>query len=266
MSKLIDRLESVGQSSPAPFGFGAASSADDVAPSITLIGLATETQLTKKSAVAAAAKAEAVMVDLDTGKPALAGDELPAALENRLWGVRVQGIDGEQARQLTGRGCDFVVFDADNTAAEVLNDETLGKVLAVGPDLSEDIARAIQGLPIDALLYSTNQDLLPLTVQKLIEIQMVRSLVDRPFILATPSVLGASELQSLRDAGVAGIVVEVSPSAHIAKTKEAIAALPRRKPGGTARDPVVPYATTGSAAQRQGDYDDDDDDDDPGDF
>ena len=258
MSKLIERLEKAGLHTPTLMGFGPASRRDSSAPSIILIGRVTPDELAKDTGPLDA-QVDAFMVSVSSWKaPPL--DNIAAALRDRLWGVRVNGLDGEQARRLTENGCDFVVFDADDTAAEVLNDEDLGKVMAIGADLSEEAAHAIQELPIDGVLYSPNQDLVPLTVQKLVEIQQIRGLVDRPFVMAAASELGPPELESLRNAGIAGLVVETSSAEAVANTKEAIAALPRRRPSSKSSDVFAPQATTGLGMPGQGAEEEGDDD------
>ena len=250
MSKLIERLEKAGLQAPALMGFGPASRRDSSYPSIILIGRVTPDELAKGTGPSDA-QVDAFMVSVSSWKAAPL-DSIAPALRDRLWGVRVNGLDGERARQLKENGCDFVVFDADGTAAEVLNDEALGKVMAIGADLSEEAAHAIHELPIDGVLYSPDKDLVPLTVQRLIEIQQVRGLVDSPFVMAAASALGPPELESLRNAGIAGLVVETSSAEAIANTKEAIANLPRRGPSSKSSDAIAPRATTGFGMLGQG--------------
>ena len=193
-------------------------------------------------------------------------DRIAKSLGDRLWGASVGGLDEEQAQRLKAAGCDYVVFDAEATAAGVLNDEDLGKILALGPDLSEDVARAIQELPIDAVLFSPQEGLLPLTVQRLIDIQLVRSQVDKPFVMAMPSELGQPELEAFRNTDVAGLAFEISSADRVAELRETISNLPRRKPRARSRDAIVPQVAAGFTRPEQGGEEEDDEDGEDGDF
>ena len=144
----------------------------------------------------------------------------------------------------------------------MLNDEALGKLLNVGHELDEEVGRAVQDLPIDGVLFSPPGDLLPLTVKKLIDIQMVRGLVDKPLVIEAPSSLGPADLEALRDAGIEGLVVQLSEGDAIGALRESIAALPRRKPSSTSRPVVALRGTTAENASHShgGDEDDEDED------
>lgn len=259
MSKLIDMLDRVGQQSPTPIGFGPASRRSEGAPSMLLIGQLAGAQLSRNTTLSEA-QVDALLVTLDS-RDKRAIDRTAKTVTGRLWGARVSGLEEEQAQQLKAAGCDYVIFDAEATVASVLTDEELGKIIAVGPDLNEDVARAIQELPIDAILFSPQEELLPLTVQKLIDMQIVRGLVDKPFVIATPPELTPPELQAFRNADIAGLMFELSSTDHVAEMREALSNLPRRKPRARPRGAIVPQVPAGLARQDQGGEEEDDDND-----
>jgi len=261
MSKLIDRLEKVGQSSPIPFGFSAKSRREEPVPEIVVIGRAKSQDLAKSPGLAEAS-VDAILVSGDSWE-GRAFKRITDSLQGRVWGVAVIGIDQDQAGKLQTKGCDFLVFSAQNTAAGVLNDDEPGKLLAVGPGLDEDLARAIQELPIDGALYSPKEPLLPLTVQKLIDVQIVRGLMDKPLVVEAPPDMGRTELQAFRDAGIVGLVVDLSSTDAITRMNEAIADLPRRKTRPASRDAIVPHPFSGLGTHV---HDDEEQDDDEGDF
>ena len=242
MSKLIDRLQKLGEPVVTPMGFGAASRETEGPLSLVLIGATTPAELKKKPKLLNA-DVEAVVVSVDLSKDGLA-DGLVGTDGDRdhIWGVRVTGASHDQAKQLREAGCDFLMFSADDTAAAVLNDEELGKLLYVGHELDEEVARAIHDLAFDGVLFSPRDDLLPLTVKKLIDIQMVCGLVDKAFLIEAPSGLGPSDLEALRDAGIGGLIVQLSEGDAIGVLNESIAALPRRKSASTTR-PFVGLST-----------------------
>ena len=246
MSKLIDSLERVGQHAPASLGFGATSRSASPHPDIMLIGqTAAGTLLNDRSVLEAPVDAVMVLVD-DWRKRSL--DRIRSALKNRLWGVRADGIGESQAKDLRDRGCDFVVFGVDDTAAAVLNDDELGKIIAIDSELGGREARAIQGLPIDAVLLEPGDTLVPLTVRKLADIEQARQRIDKPFLVATSSELGAADLEVVRNAGIPALVVDLAAGDAIGRIKEAVTSLPRRTSSSSrssSRNAAVPQAPVG---------------------
>lgn len=257
MSRLIEMLDKT-QSASEAIGF-AASRRSAANPSIALIGRATAGELADNPALADA-PADAVLVTLDASDAAAVG-RVSAALKNAVWGARVGSVSAADARALKDAGCDFIVFDAEDTAAAALNDGDIGKILAFDPetpDFSEDAARAVRTLDIDGALFTPPDGLLPLTVQRLLNIQAARALVRRRSVLTAPTDLAAPDLEALRNAGIVGLVVSLA-AADLARMRDAIAGLPRRRSPrggrGTAQAPAAGFA-------RNAPPDDDDDFDD----
>lgn len=238
MSKLIDKLEGTERLAPAPMGFGAASAREKPAPSILLIGRVTPDQLAKDKALSEVA-ADAFLVDVGEWRDG-AVDGVATALGEHLWGVHVKELGAQHVEELAESGCDFIVFDAAGAPAAILSAEDLGKVITIGADLSEELARAIHDLPIDAILYTPQAEFRPRTVQDLIDLQAVRGLVEKPFVMASPLPLGKEELEALRGSNVAGLVVDASSAEAVSSTSEAIRGLPRRKARPGRADALVP--------------------------
>ena len=255
MSKLVEQLEKAGEPIPSPFGFGAVSRRRDSQTEIVLIGRADADGLGKNSPLLEA-QVDGFLVSLNSwNKRSLSS--IAGSLADKLWGVSSTQIDRDRADQLKEKGCDFFAFDAGSTAASVLSDDEPGKLITVGPELSEDMARAIQDLPIDGVLFSPEQDLSPLTVEKLMQIQAVRGLVEKPFAMMAPAELGAAELEALRDIGVMGLVVDLTSPHAIESMREAIAKLPRRRPRHQASRALVPQLATGSTPLGEDDEEED---------
>ena len=260
MSKLIETLERTTDYTSTPLGFGAASRNQDSPASMALIGMVSSEDLAKRPKLAEA-PVDAILVSVKPWGLRALSKLTKSPLADRLWGVHLTETDGTQAKEIKKKGCDFILFNPDSTPASLLNDHDLGMLIPVGPDLSEDAARAIQDLPIDAVLFLPEQDLLPLTVQKLIDIQVVRGLLDKPFLLAVPANLEPADLESLRNLGIAGLALDLSSTQDIARTKKAIANLPRRKSTPTSSHVVAPQASHGLGhPDHDGDEEDQDDD------
>ena len=262
MSKLIEMLDKTTESSSSPLGFGAASGRIATNPPIVLIGQAAADEINGNSSLADS-KADAILVTM-TSLDGNALDGIQKALKDRLWGVRVGALSEEQAAQLKEKGCDFVVFDPDSTAAAVLNDQDLGSIIAINADLDEETGGAISGLSLDAVIYAPGESLLPLTVQRLIEVHLFRDLVGKHFIISIPAGMTTSDLEALKSAGIAGMVMNLSAQQDIADAKEAISKMPNRRPKSRDRGRYSAQAPTAGfvAASHQQEVPDVPDDDD----
>ena len=249
MSKLTDLLDKTQTASPG-IGFAASRQAA-ASPEIALIGRVTAAELSEDAALADA-PADALLVTLDASDGA-AVKRVSDALDGKLWGARVGSASADDAQALKDAGCDFIVFDAEDTAAAVLNDDALGKVIAVNfddPDFDEDAAKTIRTLDIDCALLTPPDGILPLTVQKLLSVQAMRAVVRVRSIMNAPAELGKPELETLRNAGIAAIAVSLADAGDdLRRVKDDIAALPRRRTqrsGGRADTPNLGFGGASS--------------------
>lgn len=260
MSKFVELLEKTGEVTPEPLGFGTSKKAK-TNPSMLLIGQASAEDLEKDSKLADAKTDAIVVVVAPANEKAL--DKVSEALKDKLWGVRVGSVSDEQAANFKEKGCDFIVFDPENTSAGLLNDEDMGKIIAINSELDEDQGQAIHMLSVDCALFTPAESVSPLTVQRLIDIEVIRGMVGMMFIMSTPADLGKAELEALRNGGVAGLVVNLKSADDIAKTKEAIDDLPRRpgrgKGGLMAQAPAAGFAAFATASEPDEEDDEEDD-------
>ena len=262
MSRFIEALSEVGQQSPASMGFGPASKSRSAPPQIMLVARVLTEDL-EKDASLAEANVDAFLL----GPPSAEGRQLDAAAKKigkRPWGVRLDKFSAKQVSRLIKKGCDFIVFESMDTDAAVLNEEDLGTVVTLSHELGEEVIRSICELPVDAALFSPAQRTLPLTIDGLAKIQLVRGLTDKPFIVEAPEGLGQVDLEALRNQGIAAIIVDAPPLDRVAKVREAIDSLPPRKSGPSQRDALIPYAAAGQGSDvdipDEGDDEDYDDD------
>jgi hypothetical protein len=257
MSKFIDMLEKIGQETPGQIGFGPLSMRQVATPQIILVARLLPGDLEKDPGLGEA-RADAFLVGPASAEdPAL--DALAESIRNRVWGVRLEDFDSAQAKQLSKRGCDFIVFESMATEAAVLNEEDLGKIVTVGSSLGEEVIRAVGELPVDGFLFGPALRTLPLTVQTLVDIQLVRGLVDKPFIVEAPLGLGQEDLEALRNLGIAGLIADIPPLDRIENLKEAADNLPKRRPRRRLRGALVPQAPAAAGPQDSGPDDDDED-------
>ena len=256
MSRLTDLLERAQTATP---GIGFAASRQAAAtPSLALIGRIAASELSDSHG-AADSPVDAFLVTLDPSDAVSIG-RVSNAMKDRLWGARVGSASLDDAKALKDAGCDFIVFDAEGTSASLLNDDDLGKVIAVGfdePEFDEDEARAIRSLDIDCALFTPADGLLPLTVQKLLGIQKMRGVVRKRTILNVPADTGKAELETLRNVGVSAIAVSLADSAdQVQRIKDEIAGLPRRRPQSSRSSSASSVGFGSGSSSEEDDYDD----------
>jgi hypothetical protein len=166
-------------------------------------------------------------VQADAHKLRDASGDVPAGL--------LASPDAEGVKLLKGAKLDFLAFEAEHTPAASLLDEDVGYVLAI-PQLPDELfLRSLEPLNLEALYL--NEVPHPLTVMRQIELSRTAMLAHKPIIAKVPSGVSSDDLQCLRAAGVVALLVE--NAADIAKVKEAVAALPVRKPKRDEARPMV---------------------------
>ncbi len=192
----------------------------------------------KKAGDAAAADADAVII---TG---LEADGLRDALKKL--GVVTVGLRAEDAQRATvlaarEAGADFVLLDEESSGEAVL-EEKVGLVLRVGAEARDAELRALAGLSLDALEIAPISE--PFTVRRLMELRRLSSLSQTPLLVEVTPEIGPSRLEALRDAGVAGVILDGESADKLAALRQAILSLPsrgRRREGRT--DAVLPSLT-----------------------
>ena len=236
-------------------GFGAAARRDDRPRSILLMGTVTLRGMSRVSTVRKKL-VDALLITLDSEDSKELTDNADS-LEGLIWGVSAPGIDQERIATLKEAGCDFIVFDSSANAA-VLNDEDLGKIMRVGKDLSEGTAAAIHDLPIDGALLTADDLRLPLSVQDLIDIESVRGMLGKPFMVDVPTDLSTPELEVIRDTGTAALAVDILSKAVRELAERVDSLKPKRHRSGR-RDELTPSVPLGPSVDFPQEGDDEED-------
>jgi len=136
--------------------------------------------------------------------------EMSQAVPDIPWGGWLRNTDQGGIKQMAKTGCDFVVFPAANTPLALLKNDEIGKILEVGSSLSGSLLRAVNELPIDAVLIAAEQEgEYCLTWHHLMLFQRFADLLTKPLLASIPLNVTANELQALWEAGVDGMVIEV---------------------------------------------------------
>jgi hypothetical protein len=236
MSKFVDKLQSLSKSSTTPIGFHP-SVAELKSPAMLLIAGLSGTQV-KEAKIVADVNANAGLI-LSEDLSAKIVKQMVEAVDDVPLGVFVKGMSEEKINELTSLGCDFVVFDI-KAAAAVLHKEGVGKFLMIEPSLDQGLVRAINNLEVDGVFINSRGGDSFVAVEHLLVCRRFVELLEKPVIMALPSVVTKAELTSLWQVGVDGVV---APSAHsveaLAELKKMIGDLPRGARGRRSKAGVV---------------------------
>lgn len=243
MSRFVDKLTSINQAS-APMGFQARQVARSQRRLLLVVSLdkGDFDQVAGDMAGADAALLKTTGVD-DIKKAVKKLPELP-------WGVWLESADSGALTGVAGAGADFVVFTAGSAAGDIIKGDTTGRVLEVGDTLGESWFRAVDRLPVDAVLIG-GEGTESLTWGYLMQIQYCADLLAKPVLAFVPAAVTESELQAVWTAGVDGVVVAVAgqPAGQLKEIRRMIDGLklpePRRKEKTMAILPRVSAAERG---------------------
>ena len=258
MSKLIERIEQVGKSTPPPMGFGV-SARQQPTPAFVVVASTAEEG---KAASVQQGQADGVLFtpsELDIDSVANAA----ACLGDTPWGIRLQQSDQVTADALREKGCDFIAFLPNGVALDALQDEELGRLLVVTPDLDKEQGHILEDLPVDAALFSQSPPK-KLSIETLLELAAHRNQIGKCFLLPVSGAPSAWELECLRNIGVEGLVLNLdqAESDALETLCQRVKELPKRKGRSDRPSAYIPqpsFAAAGRAGQEEEDGDDDDD-------
>jgi hypothetical protein len=224
MSKFVDKLRSLSKSSITPIGFHPSVS-ELKKPAMLLIAELSGTKV-NEAKIVADVNADAGLI-LSEGPSARIVKQMVAAVGDIPLGVFVKGMSEEKINELVSLGCDFVVFDIRISAA-VLHKDKVGKFLMIDPSLDQGFVRAINSLEVDSVFISSRGEDSFVAVEHLLVCRRFVELLEKPVIMALPSLVTKAELTSLWQAGVDGVVVPSTQSVEaFTELKKMIDDLPR---------------------------------------
>jgi hypothetical protein len=247
MSKLIKKLNCVRQPEPQPMGFVSinASSPKSRMQIIALVGaeiLENAEDLLKT--------ADGLFLESHSSAEIKAIEKYCQSGENIPAGIRLKDVGDKSLKKALDSSCDFLVFDA-SAPVSLTKKAKIGRVLDLDINLGEGMLRTVSDLPVDAVMLSVDSGDSSLTVRHLMLLQRVAGMVNKPLLVSVSDEISQSELQSLWDMGICGLVVGLSDQKSIEKLKnlrENIAKLEapafRKKPKMTAILPQTRLETS----------------------
>lgn len=243
MSKFIDKLNSVSQGGLQPLGFRAAGAK----PKPRMLLVAHLAQDTAKPAVAGA---DAVLLSIPKAGAKFL-KTLAKALPDIPWGGWLKEVSRQGIKQLGEAGADFIVFPQASASLAVLEEEKLGKIVEVEAALDAGLLKAVDDLPIDAVIIA--DDKTSLSWQDLMLFRRCANILTKPLLVVVSPDIAASELQALCEAGVGGVV---AGAGKLAGLRQAIDKLPSPKAGKRRRaEPLVPRIGGGVVSEEEEDED-----------
>jgi hypothetical protein len=224
MSKFVDKLQSLSKSSTTPIGFHPSVS-ELKKPAMLLIAELSGTKVDEAKIVADVNADAGLILSEDPGARIV--KQMVEAVGDIPLGVFVKGMSEEKINELASLGCDFVVFDIRISAA-VLHKDKVGKFLMIEPSLDQGFVRAINSLEVDGVFISSRGEDSFVAVEHLLVCRRFVELLDKPVIMALPSLVTKAELTSLWQVGVDGVVIPSTQSVEaFTELKKMISDLPR---------------------------------------
>ena len=237
MSRFLDRMERISSGAGAPMGFGAAPR--EKLPGLALVGQVSGADHAAAIPLVAQLRPDAVLFCGLIGSPDM--KELGQALASVPWGARLASLNEEEARTYREGGCDLLAFPLLGTSVAAVSNEDLGRILCVDPPLEEGDLRAIDSLPIDGLLLSAKSVSGSWTLRDLATVAAISRRSNKFVLVEATQPPSPPELEALRNAGVRGLVVDLSSSSPeaLAQLKTALLEMPRRRPSRRDRPTAI---------------------------
>jgi len=258
MSRLIDKFHQASKTAAPPMGFRTARPTAE-APKIILI--ASVEAGTPGNPVEYLEGADAVLIRSEkTPSNAKAVQKITSSLPDIPWGRYGGERDNKKAAE---EDADFVVLAADSQITETPGGEKTGKILQVESSMDDGLLRAINDLPVDAVLAEDLfQDKESLVWHEMMIIQHLANMFSKPLIVPAPAGITEKELKILWDAGVDGIIVEADTTKPkgFKDLRQAINKLPQRSGRKHGKvNMVLPRATAETPAAAPPDEEEEED-------
>ena len=198
MSEFIDKLNKLTRVETSSIGFRR-DQASSVAKKIQLVSLVSKVEGDNSGmdSILLDVRDKGFEVEIVSGMP----KDIP-------WGVWLKSIRQKELKQLKNAGCDFIVFPAESTPLEII-EEDMGKILEVDTTINDLVLRSVVDLPVDAVCVSVSQGKSnTLTWYDLMILQRFGGFPKKPLLAYIPTKVSSSELEALWEAGVMAVVSE----------------------------------------------------------
>jgi hypothetical protein len=229
MSRLIDEFQKASRAVAPAMGFRTARSTAPAPKMLLIAGLGPEAI---KGPAGNLDGAHAALIRFTGAAPtAKTSQQMADSLPDILWGFSLEDDDGKKATALIKAGADFMVFPAASCLSAIPGDEKLGKILQVEASMDNGLLRAINDLPVHAVLVAdTFEGGDSLVWHQLMIYQHLANFISKPLIVPAPASLTETEVKVLWDTGVDGIIAaaENTGTEGLKMLRQAVDNLPPR--------------------------------------
>lgn len=243
MSRLIEKLKRVSNSSVSPIGFRSIKDEESL-PRMLLIQNLTQ-GIEKKELDLSQSDADAVILNF----PAKNLHDLLKYIKNQdkvPLGIFLSCVERGEAYENVLASFDFVVFDM-NSRIDIILSQDIGKVLTLNKDVNPNIIRAVNRLEptVDCIhIPCLEQDI---TFELLLTCHFVNEVLRKPIILSVKRYISSVELRLIHEAGVMALVLPSTlDSKAVQSLRSEIATLPRRLKKKADAHPVLPVLNVAS--------------------
>jgi len=223
MSRFIKKVSRLRNAEPQPMGFMTGAKSTEKPHMQLIASLPAERLEAVKSELESA---DAVIIEVSKSAAleifkTLCGDD--KAVPTGGW--LKTGSNGT-ARKLADATCDFIIFPSSVLLSSIRK-EKLGNIMELEDNVADILVRTISELPMDAVLLTGKDDCAPLTISRLMSVQRVALLVNKPLFICVPADITETELQTVWDMGISGIVIELDAQnkSRLAELKKTISGL-----------------------------------------
>jgi hypothetical protein len=226
VSKFIDKLKAVSAGGLQPLGFRTVG----VKPRPKMLLVA---HIAQPGTEPDFSGADAVLVSVPK-----AGAKTPKTLFKSApripWGGWIKDVGRKEVEQLGELKADFVVFPVAGVPKFILEDEKLGKIIEVEPAFDASLLKAIDDLPLDAVIVAGEKP--TLSWRELMLLRRGANLLNKPLLVVVSPDIIPEEMQALYDVGVRGVVV----ASKLDKLRRIINKLTPPKGGKGRAEPLLP--------------------------
>ena len=255
-SKFLERLDEIREGSLPRLGFG-------MTRPPKLPGLALVISADGGKDGAASAKELSPDAVIISGSGVAQAGEIGEAASGTNWGVKAEGLTTADAASWREAGADLLVFSLSTTALGAVTSKDAARVLTVDSATAPEDLRDINPLPVDVVLVAMPGDPAGWMLQDLSSLARVSGRVGKRLLVEISAAPDGDTLESLRNAGVAGLVINLSAGADVINgLKESLLDMPR--PGADSRsrsNAILPGSVYAARRPAPAEEDPDDDDD-----
>jgi hypothetical protein len=240
MSQLIEKLTRLRRADPQPIGFMTARAASEK-PRMQLVaflkpGIRDKVNDGLKSA-------DAVLLEIESTEDAAILEKECQDDDKTIRGGWLKSASAEIIDPTMKAACDFIVFPS-GAPLSVTSNEKMGRILELDISLSEALLRTANDLPVDGMLVTGQDPVVGLTLERLMQIQRLVYMVNKPVIIPVSANIAQDELQALCNTGIAGAAVEVTDKKSAGKLADLRKAMENLKPAESRKknkaNPILP--------------------------